>query len=54
VNQPHSVWADYGESSPMVDLTGACITCMAAGTICSTTHPTASQAYAIRATGVTP
>jgi hypothetical protein len=46
-NQLASVWNDYSEAAPMVDLDGACIPCYDAGTVCSKVHPTASQWIAL-------
>lgn len=42
-NQLSSVWSDYSEGAPMVDLTGACMHCWDAGTTCAKSHPTAAQ-----------
>ncbi len=46
-NQLTSVWNDYSEAAPMVDLDGACIHCTDARTTCAQAHPTATQWVAL-------
>lgn len=51
-NQLPAVLNEFSEAAPMVNLTGACINCLAQHTTCAQSHPTAAQWAAIRNLGL--